>query len=189
MLLQMALFHPFKRLSDTPSSVYHISFVHSSVNAQKLLPCLGSCKQCCVEHWGAYILLKHGFLRYIPGVGLLYQMVVLFLVFKGTSILFSTAATAICIPINSVDFPGGSAVKNLPAVWETWVERIPWRRERLPIPVDLPREFHGERSLAGYSPWGWKESDTTKRLQLSLSFTNSVGGFPLLHTLPSIYWF
>ena len=34
--------------------------------------------------------------------------------------------------------------------------------ERLntPIPVFLPGEFHEQRSLAGYSPWGCKESDT-----------------------------
>ena len=31
---------------------------------------------------------------------------------------------------------------------------IPWRREWLPSPVFLPREFHGQRSLVGYSPWG-----------------------------------
>jgi len=29
-------------------------------------------------------------------------------------------------------------------------------------PVFLPRESHGQRSLAGYSPWGHKESDTTE---------------------------
>ena len=29
-------------------------------------------------------------------------------------------------------------------------------------PVFLPREFHGQRSLVGYSPWGRKESDTTE---------------------------
>ena len=34
--------------------------------------------------------------------------------------------------------------------------------------VFLPGEFHGQRSLAGYSPWGRKESDTTDRLTLSL---------------------
>ena len=34
--------------------------------------------------------------------------------------------------------------------------QIPWRRERLPTPVFLPREFHGQRSLVGYSPWGGK---------------------------------
>ena len=36
-----------------------------------------------------------------------------------------------------------------------------WRREWQPTPVFLPGEFHGQRSLAGYSPWGCKESDTT----------------------------
>ena len=32
-------------------------------------------------------------------------------------------------------------VKNPPAVWEIWVGKIPWRRERLPIPVFWPGEF------------------------------------------------
>ena len=35
-------------------------------------------------------------------------------------------------------------------------------REWLPIPVFLPGEFHGQRSLAGYSPWGHKKLDTTE---------------------------
>ena len=33
------------------------------------------------------------------------------------------------------------------------------RRKWQPTPVFLPREFYGQRSLAGYSPWGVKESD------------------------------
>ena len=45
-----------------------------------------------------------------------------------------------------------------------WVGKIPWRREWLPTPVYLPGEFYGQRSLAGYSPWGFKESDTTEEL-------------------------
>ena len=40
-----------------------------------------------------------------------------------------------------------------------WVGKIPWRREWPSTPVFLPEEFHGRRSLAGYSPWGSKESD------------------------------
>ena len=32
------------------------------------------------------------------------------------------------------------------------------------IPVFLPGEFHGQRSLAGYSPWGHRESDSTEQL-------------------------
>ena len=33
-----------------------------------------------------------------------------------------------------------------------------------PTPVFLPGEFHEERSLTGYRPWGHKESDTAERL-------------------------
>ena len=49
-------------------------------------------------------------------------------------------------------FPGDSDGKNLPAIQETGVGRIPRRREWLPTPVCLPGEFHGQRSLAGYCP-------------------------------------
>ena len=53
-------------------------------------------------------------------------------------------------------------VKNLPVVQETWVGKIPWRREWHPTPVFVPEEFHEQRSLVGYSPWGLRESDTTE---------------------------
>ena len=36
-----------------------------------------------------------------------------------------------------------------------------------PIPVFLPRKFHGQRSLMSYSPWGHKELDPTERLSKS----------------------
>ena len=49
-----------------------------------------------------------------------------------------------------------------------WVGKIPWRRKWQPTPVLLPGKSHGQRSLAGYSPWGHKESDTIERLTLSL---------------------
>ena len=38
-----------------------------------------------------------------------------------------------------------------------------------PTPVFLPREFHGQRSLASYISWSRKESDITERLIVSLS--------------------
>ena len=50
-------------------------------------------------------------------------------------------------------------VKNPPAMRETWLGKIPWRRERLPTPAFWPGEFHGL-----HSPWGHKESDTTGQL-------------------------
>ena len=42
--------------------------------------------------------------------------------------------------------------------------RVPRRREWLPTSAFLPGEFHGLRSLVGYSPWGHKKSDTTELL-------------------------
>ena len=57
-------------------------------------------------------------------------------------------------------------IKSLLALWEMrfypWVRKIFWRRKGQPIPVFLPGKPHGWRSLAGYSPWGCKESDTTE---------------------------
>ena len=38
----------------------------------------------------------------------------------------------------------------------------PWSRKWQPTPVFLPGDSHVQRSLAGYSPWGRKESDTTE---------------------------
>ena len=58
-------------------------------------------------------------------------------------------------------------VKNLPAMQETQVRSLGWKaplEEEMAPPVFLPGEFHGQSSLAGYSPWGRKESDMTEWL-------------------------
>ena len=74
------------------------------------------------------------------------------------------------------EFPGGANGKE-PAChcrrrkrrgFDPWVWKIPWRRAWQLTPVFLPGESHGQRGLAGYSPWGRKESDRTERLSLSL---------------------
>ena len=61
----------------------------------------------------------------------------------------------------------GQMVKKMPAMQETGVQSLgqeaPWGREWQPSPVFLPAKFHGQKSLAGYSPWGPKESDMTER--------------------------
>ena len=70
----------------------------------------------------------------------------------------------------AVGFPGGASGKEFTSqcrrckrhAFGPWFGKIPWRRERQPTPVFLPGESHGQRSLAGYSPWGHKESDTTE---------------------------
>ena len=38
------------------------------------------------------------------------------------------------------------------------VGKIPWRRIWQPTPVLLPGKSHGQKSLAGYSPWGCKRA-------------------------------
>ena len=61
------------------------------------------------------------------------------------------------------------SVENPPAVRETWVRSLGWED---PLEEGMAthssvlawRSAHGQRSLAGYSPWGHKESDTTERL-------------------------
>ena len=51
--------------------------------------------------------------------------------------------------------------------FDPWVRMIPWRRKWQPTPVFLPGESHGQRSLAGYSPRGCKQSDKTEATQHS----------------------
>ena len=52
-------------------------------------------------------------------------------------------------------------IKNPPKMQETWVRKMPWRRAQQPIPVDW--------SLAGYSPWGRTELDTTEQPKHSIA--------------------
>ena len=47
---------------------------------------------------------------------------------------------------------------------------MPWRRKWQPTPVFSPEKFHGQRSLAGYSPRGCKESDTTEHLSSGICY-------------------
>ena len=81
-------------------------------------------------------------------------------------------------------------------IWETWDGKMPWRRKWQPTLVFLPGKSHGQRSLAGCSPWGLKELDMTERLHFH--FQTMVGvmkimGPPskhpvhaLLHSVPLI---
>ena len=56
--------------------------------------------------------------------------------------------------------------------FDPWFGKIPWRRERLPTPVFLPGEFHGQRNLVSYSPWDRKELDMTEWLSSVFQMTN-----------------
>ena len=78
-------------------------------------------------------------------------------------------------------------VKHLPTMRETWVRSLGWedpfwrrkwqdpfwRRKWQPTPVLLPGKSHELRSLVGYSPWGRRELDTTKRLHFKQAWTQN----------------
>ena len=83
-------------------------------------------------------------------------------------------------------FPGGASGQE-PACqskrhkrhgFNPWVRKIPWRRAWQPILVFFPGESHGQRSLAGYSPWGRKELDTTEATQHASTHTKRGMGSP-----------
>ena len=92
-----------------------------------------------------------------------------------THILFHIFSITVYYRILSiVGFPGITVVKNPPANagdrmcgFDLRVEKILWRREWLPTLVFLPGKSYGQRSLAGCSLWGHKESETTKKVTLS----------------------
>ena len=57
--------------------------------------------------------------------------------------------------------------------FDPWVGKIPWRKKWHPTPVFLAAESHGQRSFAGYRPWGHKELDTCEH---HLFYTGFLGG-------------
>ena len=68
-----------------------------------------------------------------------------------------------------MEFPGDAHSKESPANageardgFDSWVGKTPWKRKQQPTPAFLPGKSHGQRRLAGSSPWGYKESDTTE---------------------------
>ena len=90
------------------------------------------------------------------------------------------------VPLPSPQVP--LVVNNMPANavdkrlgFSPQLGKIPGRRKWQPTPVFLPGESHGQRSLAGYSPQGRKELDTTERLpfHFSLSCIGEGNGNPL----------
>ena len=64
------------------------------------------------------------------------------------------ALTVLCF---SVSYLKGLLELSSCLCLNSWIGKIPWRRKWQPTPVFLPGKSHGQRSLAGYSPWGRKE--------------------------------
>ena len=65
-------------------------------------------------------------------------------------------------------------VKNPPGMRETWVQCLGWEDSPggghgNPLQYSCLENPSGQRSLVGYSPWGFKESDMTERLSTARS--------------------
>ena len=76
-------------------------------------------------------------------------------------------------PYLYLDFPGGSVDKCVCLQcgrprFDPWVRKMPWRRKWQLIPVLLPGESHGWKSLVGCNPWCHIESDRAEPLHLHL---------------------
>ena len=67
--------------------------------------------------------------------------------------------------------------------FHSWVGKIPWRRKWEPIPVFLPGECHGQRSLEGYSPWSHERVGQPVQLSRSV-VSDSLQPYELQHARP-----
>ena len=94
-------------------------------------------------------------------------------------------------------FPGGSAVKNLPAKagdvrdagFHPWVRKIPWRRAWQPTPVILPGKPHGQRSPAGSKSWTWPKRLSTAQHPDAISpVTNILHECGIFVTIAELIW-
>ena len=67
-------------------------------------------------------------------------------------------------------------VKNLPEMWETWIQYLGWKDSPggghgSSLQYSCLENPHGQRSLAGYRPWGCKELDMTEQLNTAQNTT------------------
>ena len=82
--------------------------------------------------------------------------------------------------VKTGSFPGGTSVKEPTCQcrrckrcgFNPWAGKIPWRRAQQPTPVFLPGEFHGQRSLVGYSALGRKSQTPLKWLSTYSCMSN-----------------
>ena len=79
---------------------------------------------------------------------------------SGSLVVWNVPETLGLVPDGSAGKESACSVGDTD--FDTWVRKIPWRRKWQPTPVFLPGKSHVQRSLAGYSPRGCKESDMTE---------------------------
>ena len=88
------------------------------------------------------------------------------------SLHFNKDLTFICFPDGSVGRESTCNTGHKRCRFDPWVRKIPWSRTWQPTSIFLPTEFHGQRSLVGYSLLGCKESDMTEQLSTHMQGTH-----------------
>ena len=106
-------------------------------------------------------------LRLLPNLSSAHLQTLIFTFYNNKKNITSTLRQLGCHPTSNTPLPGGSDLKNLPAMWETRV-RFLGREDFLEKGMAthssvLAWNIHGQRSLTGYSPWGCGEPDMTER--------------------------
>ena len=116
------------------------------------------------------------------------EMIMIFLFFGHVIFIFQFANGVCYVTLSNLQIVDHPCLPEINSIWSwcviflmcCWIQlarillRIfvsifiqDWRREWLPTSVFLPGEFHGQRSLVGFSPRGCKESDMTEWLSFT----------------------
>ena len=90
---------------------------------------------------------------------------------QNKNVFFTFSVCFLCIICVKRGLPGGANGKESACQcrrckrhrFDSWVGKIPQRRKWQPTPIFLPENSHGQRSLAGFSPWSLRELDTTEQ--------------------------
>ena len=85
------------------------------------------------------------------------------------------AALTLLIPdVASNKEPACQCKRHKRLEFDPYVGKIPWRKKWQPTAVFLPGKSHGQRSLADYSPWGHKESETAEQLRTACTYPDGL---------------
>ena len=141
------------RASDLKSSPAAGSYLYKTNPIQNQLPCLITLCHCLLQLYSKYT-------HWYPDDQINYWVFLIEL--EKINFKFSTKFSL------ALQTATGYLSSKEPACqcrrhgFDPWVGKIPWRRKWQPTPIFLPGKSHGQRILAGYSPWGSQKESWTR---------------------------